>query len=171
MQTDISNVFSWLPEDSAARRDFDEFIERFGSDDTLILIAPECKLYSPELASLAERIERLDVEDLFASVLTGADAVERAVEAGVEREESLRRFENVLLGADQQSSLLATLTPKGQRNRSAAVTVARQAIRETDGLSLDDTVIGGLPYLAVATGELIGAARDLIIPACLVATP
>ena len=174
MDSNTEDVLQWLPDRSEARKDYNFFSEKFGSDDFLVITWPECTLDDPRLRQLANDIEQSDTEGLLQSVITGDDIAQRlSEEIRLPRWNIIRRFQGVFFGLEDPdlTCVFIELSDKGTADRYGAMELTWRAIENTSGLSLDDVTIAGYPYVAtVIDKQLKESIRYCLYPSIVLAT-
>jgi len=152
LDTNVNNIVDWLPGtfDETARLYW--FIERFGSDEILVISWPGCTLGDERLDRLAAALARpLTVGPsqpqwvLFDRVFTGRAMLEALTAPPLELtpEQALGRMRGWLVGPDGRTTcVVARIAPAGLVHRDAVVEGARQAALAC-GVAAEDIRLGG----------------------------
>ncbi len=128
------DAISWTSPNLAARRDFEWFIEHFGSQNAILVSWPGATLDDPRSGRFAQAIRHLadaphNGRDWFREVVTGAEVYRELTTGplGCSHREAIRRLRGTFIGPDGRATCVAVLLSED------AVLEARgvlQAIRE-----------------------------------------
>ncbi|WP_166824255.1 efflux RND transporter permease subunit [Thalassoroseus pseudoceratinae] len=172
IETNIDDVYQWLPDNSPGLVTYEWFLEHFGSDDVVVVSWPDCDLNDPRIQLFAGQIESLQHSRLIAEVLTGPEIVERLTSENSQltRGDVIERLAGTLIGANGKTTCLTIrLTPSGQRHRTEAIQEIFRAAAATPGLSRKELRMAGYPYSGYVAEAAIKRAILLFTPpACLV---
>ena len=174
LQTDTEDVLQWLPDKSTARQEYDQFEKKFGSDDFLIVTWDQCTVDDPRLADFSKSLADSDSDQLIQSVVDGSGIAEKlSQELSLSSQQIARRFRGLFFGVEDLNQTLAIveLTKKGSANRRLAFQLVNQVIDRVSGLSQDDVIFGGYPYLGINIDDQIRISLEyLLLPSFLLAT-
>lgn len=174
IKSNAEDVLQWLPDQSAARQDYDFFVRNFNSDDFVFLTWPGCTTADPRLREFAQRLRERDQDHLLAQVTTGYDlTLELGQQLGISRSSIVRRMQGVFFGLTDSDRTCATieLSHDGTSRRGDVMQMVDDVIDATDGLEPDQISMAGYPYLATAIDdELKGSYRRLLLPSVALAT-
>jgi len=174
LQSNTEDVLQWLPDDSAARVEFDEFREKFGSDDFLIVTWVDCTTDDPRLPDFTHRIVDEDSNDLIQSVISGSQIIDRlTVNGRLTKSSVLRRFRGIFYGIDDINQTLAIveLSKKGSANRKESLRLVESVIEQVPDLSLENVTFGGYPYIGVNVDrQMKNSFRFFLLPSVVMAT-
>lgn len=154
-ETNIEDFFPWLPDDTPARNNYIDFIQRFGADDVLILSWDGCRLGDPRVAEL-QRVLLAEASAVVRDVTTAEGLLTEltAPPQSLPRAEVLRRVTNILVGPDGESTcLFVHLTSAGMRDRRGTVERIVRLAGEAIQLVPDDLRLGGHPYVGYYSAE------------------
>ncbi len=172
IETNIDDVYQWLPDDSPGLITYEWFLDHFGSDDVVVVSWPDCRLDDPRIPQFANQIEALRDSEYIAEVMTGPEVIERLTSENSQltKPEAIERLSGTLLGPSGQTTCLTIrLTPTGQRHRTEAIQDIFRAAAATPGLSRDELRMAGYPYSGYVAEAAITRAITLFTPpACLV---
>lgn len=172
VRVDIGNVYDWLPDASPERDAYEWFGRRFGSDDFLLVAWPGSTLDDERIPAFTRELKRTGADALFRTIDDGPQALARLIEPPAELtlEDASERLRGVYLGPDGETTcVLIRLTAVGQRNRREAISGVYRAADAVDGLSADELIMGGNPYLSyMGDRETRRALLWCTPPACLV---
>ena len=111
-----SNDFrQWLPSGFEEAQIFDDFVDRFGVDEMVVLSWEGCKIDNPDIQDFKAALEaaETDGQKTFNRVVSGADILEEVQAIGVRKSEALQRIQGLLIGPDRETTcLLAYPQPK-----------------------------------------------------------
>ena len=172
--SNTQDVLQWLPDGSTARKEFDEFDRKFGSDDFLIVTWKDCTIEDPRLQQFCQRLEDKDSDGLIQSVFNGADIIEK-LDSMFELSQKVvvNRFKGIFFGIEDPNQTLALieLSPKGSANRKEALRQVEQVIVSVPGLELGDVSFAGYPYVGISLdNQLKNSFRHLLLPSVLLAS-
>jgi uncharacterized protein len=134
----------WLPENFPEREAFEDFSNRFGVLDNVVVSWEGSTVDDPRLAKFAEILlsdlaepEGIPLRELFPEVLTGYHAVRQLQREPLRlsRQDAIRRLTGILVGPDGQSSgALVAISPLAGQDRERAIALLRQAATRATGL-------------------------------------
>jgi len=173
LDTNVEDFFPWLPDGSQAGADYLEFLDRFGTDDALLVSWEGCRLGDLRIDQFADSV-RTRCPRNISNVITAAAQIERLTGAplNLSRDEALRRLEGVLVGQDKSSTVvILQLSDAGMRNRRDTVmSIVRLAHSEIQ-LTEDELRMGGHPYLGYFSSQVtLNAMRSLTVPVAIIST-
>lgn len=173
IDTAVEDVFQWLPDVSQARTDYDEFKERFGSDDFLVVTWDGARVGDHRVADFANAVEAFDKDGLVLRAIDGPTLRnDIAEQSGEPRARIAKRLQGVFFGRDiKDTCVLINLTSEGMGRRSDAMQLVRSAADGVDGLAESDLVMAGYPYVGAHADSLVKHTfAQLLLPACLVSS-
>ena len=152
LQSNTEDVVQWLPDNSSARKLYDEFQQKFGSDDFLVVTWPGCTVDDPRLSQLCQRLTDDDPNQLIQSTTSGADVIDMlGPEIDLPKQHVVNRFRGIYFGAEdpQQTLAIIELTKAGTADRRKALQLVESAIDDTPDLDLEQVIFGGYPYIGI----------------------
>ena len=174
LQTNTEDVLQWLPDDSPARLEFNEFRRKFGSDDFLVVTWKDCTSRDPRLLEFSQSILEQDSEDLIQSVTSGASLIQELTRNNrLSRRAVEKRFQGIFFGVEdiKQTMLIVELSPKGSENRKQSLQLVDSVIEEIPDLAYQDVTFGGYPYVGVSVDrQMKGSFQYFLIPSVLLAS-
>ena len=174
LQSNTEDVLQWLPDDSAARVEFDEFRQKFGSDDFLVVTWTDCTVDDPRLRKFTRLVVEKDSENLIQSVVSGAQLIDDlTVNDRLTRRAIEKRFKGIFFGVKDASQTLAVveLSQDGSANRKESLKLVEAAIDQTPALAIEDVTFGGYPYVGVNVDrQMKNSFRFFLIPSVLLAS-
>lgn len=157
-----NDIRQWLPADLPETRDYDWFLNHFGSEEFALISWEGASLEDTRVAGLHDRLE--SHSHLFREVLTGPEVLAELQDGGMQlsREEALGRIRGSLVGPDLQTTgILVRLTDHGQSHRSEAInTIRSEAV--VAGVPETDLRLGGPTVESVALDEQSEKSRYLL---------
>jgi len=154
-----NRVEDWLPRNFPETRSLQQFFERFGSDEFLIVSWDGCTLSDPRCKRLAELLTSAppgSESTYFQRAVTGDDLLS-AIQQGQPKKskESLKpRIEGLFLGQDgEQTCVVASASAAGFANRKGAVAWARDAAVQATSMPESEIHIAGSMVDSVAVDE------------------
>lgn len=168
--TNANDVKDWLPSSSRAWDEYSWFLERFGSDEILMVSWPDCTLDDERLGEFAARLmargEGESVEEaLFRHVFTGPQTLAElaAAPANLTPSQAAERMRGWLVGDDGKTTCaVALVSLAGIYNREAAV---EQVFDTAESMGLDRSAIwvGGPTVDSVAIDQATRARFALLL--------
>ena len=152
LQSNTEDVVQWLPDNSPARKLYDDFQKKFGSDDFLVVTWPGCTIDDPRLAHFCQRLTDDNPDKLIQSVTNGSDVIDSLRgDIDLSKEYTINRFRGIYFGAKdpQQTLAIVELTKTGTANPRLALQQVESAITETADLELSQAIFGGYPYIGI----------------------
>ena len=174
LQSNTEDVVQWLPDNSPARKLYDDFQKKFGSDDFLVVTWPGCTIDDPRLADLCQRLTDDAPDKLIQSVTNGSDVIDslrRKID--LSKKYTVNRFRGIYFGAKdpQQTLAIVELTKAGTANRRLALQQVESAITETPDLELSQIIFGGYPYVGInIDNQLKNSFVFYLIPSVILAS-
>ena len=160
--TNSNNVLDWLPESFNETRQLYQFVQKFGSDEILVVSWEGCTLEDQRLDQVATALAAPVTDPKsgkektwFEKVVTGRATLEGLTGKPLElpREAALERMAGWLLAPDQQTTCaLATVSRTGATDRGGAIDYVRRVTKEA-GIDWSVVRIGGPTANAVAIDE------------------
>ena len=151
-ESNTNNVLDWLPSSFAETQRLFWFIEKFGSDEILVVSWQGCTLDDPRLDQLAAGlVSPVDAPHTkrsiqwFREVHTGRAMLAQLMDEPLRltREQAIARMRGWLCGPDDETTCaVAMVSEAGAQDRPAAVNFVRQVAHE-EGVASRDLHIGG----------------------------
>jgi len=160
---------TWLISGSSDRLEYDEFVSRFGIDDTLIVSWEGCDLDDPRLPKLEKHLNDVAVNDgLVAEAVSGTSVFDRLIKAGISKKQAIARIRGTFVGRDSKSTcLIVRLSDKGHSNRKLTVRRIEQLATEATGLKSSDLKWNGSAYVIVQIDQSTAEAPWVAAPGCI----
>ncbi len=167
----------WMPNDTPARSQYEQFVEHFEHFDPVIVSWPGCTINDDRLDRFAEQLRAIDEakppdERLFHRVVTGRDILRELIARPLRlsREAAINRLRGSMIGADRESTCaVVVLTPAAAKRGGAALALVEAVAERETGLPLDELHVGGP---TVESAEIDSASVrsliDNIIPSAIV---
>ena len=152
-QSNTEDVLQWLPDNSPTREEYNDFEQKFGSDDFLLATWDGCGINDPRLKQFCENLAPKDSSNLIQSVVNGSDVLTKlGNEIDLPAKHIVNRFKGIFFGVDdaEQTLALIQLTKTGSANRRGAMGQIEAAIADTEGLELEEIIFGGYPYVGLS---------------------
>ena len=184
-----NDVRQWLPEGFRETRQYDWFLEHFGSEEMAVVSWPGATLEDERLDRVADGVRKyvdpateeslqatvsgegltsssaVASQPLFKRVLTTREVLAELTAEPISLSDSqaAERLRGVLLGPDgQTSALIVMVNETGAANRRQALDVVHQVAAEEAGLSRDDLRMGGPTVDSVALDSESERSRYLL---------
>lgn len=167
IRSNSSDVALWLPDDGPQRREYAEFVDRFGDDDFLFITWTDCQWDDPRIDRLADRLETVvpGTTPFFSRCVTGPEFVRRLDDEvpRLSRRRAMDRLQGILASRDRRlTGLMLQLTDHGRSRQYDAVDVALAAAQQC-GVPRDDLRLGGSAFeAAMADAESYHSFRNEI---------
>jgi len=174
LKSNTADILSWLPDESPARREYDEFIRAFGVDERVVVGWPGSTLDDPRLPAFIERLQADDADrsdPLVHSVVAGPDLLDELTngDLALSRPEAIRRLQHLFIGPDQETTNVILQTTEAGRIDRLAVLNGVFTAAEAVGLDADELKIGGHAVTAMAVDETTRKSfNTLMLPAGLI---
>ena len=153
-----SDIRQWLPDGFEESKSYDEFLERFGGDEMIVISWEDCTIDNLQVRSFQEALENATVPiktqvngaasevetKLFSRVLTGPDLIATIERSGVRHQVAKRRVTGLMIGPDQKTTcLLAYPHPDVPDYQKLALRKTYELGEEVVGVSPADLKVGG----------------------------
>ena len=156
-----NRVEDWLPETFEETQQLLWFLERFGSDELLMISWDGCTLEDARLAELTARLqEPVDVHgqpvQWFERVWSGKEILRLLTEEpiGLTEAQALDRMQGWLVGPDRETTcVIATVSRFGMGDRAGAVEFVLATAESVTGLPRESLALAGPTYDGVAINE------------------
>lgn len=144
-----NDLTKWAEPESAARREYERFVARFGNLEYIVVSWVGCTCDDPRLPAFAEELRLEDAEKDFDTVETAAGLIEELTSEplNASREEAQRRLLGLVIGPDSQTAGAAiTLSDEGVAHRQRMTDkITRAAVAA--GVDESELRLGGPGYL------------------------
>lgn len=176
-----NDVRQWLPTGFQETRDYDWFLERFGSeemaivswpgatldDDRIDRVAEGLRAYAESAATVArpEGAVRSNEGPLFSRVITTREVLDTltAEPLNLSESEAAKRLQGTLLGPDGRTAgLIVMVNEAGAADRKSALGLVEQVARQEAGLSPDELRMGGPTVESVSLDSESNRSRYLL---------
>ena len=179
LQTMFNAPLLWIDHDADSRREFNEFLELFGSHEMIVVSWPGCSVDDDGLVKAAEALEDVRAQrdasgqpTLFNHVLTGNTMLKLLMDRPIDlsREAALNRLQGVLVGADGKTScIVIELTDQGGFKRRETIPIVIDAITSATGISPQELVLSGPAIDGMAIDvESIRSLQTYSLPSILI---
>ena len=156
-----NRVEDWLPESFEETQQLLWFVERFGSDELLMVSWDGCTFDDPRLREFSQKLREAATHNgrsvqWFHQVWTGLDVLEMLTSdpINVTHKAAIARMQGWLVGPDSSTTCaVALVSPAGSANREAAVEYAFQVADSVEGLSRAEIHLAGPTYDSVAINQ------------------
>lgn len=151
MSVDSAPPLDWVPRTFPPRVAYEEFAERFGSSDVVVITWDGCTLGAPAAERLVETVRSTASprgeggEAWFEEAISGQVILERLTgePLAMPRNEAIERLRGTIIGPDGESTcVVVPLTPAGLSARRQAVAWLRQQVANV-GIAAADARFAG----------------------------
>ncbi len=160
------------------RQNYDQFREKFGPGDVVVMSWPGCVLGNARLDALTRSLREdrpfFDAQGqwYFQRVVSGRETVAHLEKppVGLSRTEAVSRLQGTLVGPDRETTCLAvTFTAAGLKQRAALVAWIRRAARQNCQVAAEDLHLAG-PVIDGLTVDTVSkrALDSLAVPSTLI---
>ena len=173
LQSNMEDVFQWLPDETPERALYNQFVEYFGVDDFLVVTWPGCVVTDRRCDQFVDLLSSSDAEQLIGRALSGRDLIRSLADAhGMMPSEAMKRFQGLYFGIDHRSTcVLVMLTERGMDDRGSTVQFVKQVATEATGIAESELVLAGYPQVGAYGDSIIrNSIRDYVGPCCLIST-
>ena len=168
------DVLQWLPDGSEARQEYNEFDQKFGSDDFLIVTWEDCTIDDPRLEQFCQQLQDNNSDGFIKSVFNGAIVIDKLESMfQLSKKVIVNRFKGIYFGIEDPNQTLALieLSKKGVANRKEALRQIEELVVSIPGLELDEVSFAGYPYVGITLdNQLRNSFRNLLLPSILLAS-
>lgn len=155
-----AGLVEWLPDQHSERSRYETFVERFGTDDWVLVTWNDCRIDDPRLAAFSEKLaatdsQRDEADAFFERIVTGNGVLERLTSppANLSYDAAVDRLTGSLIGPDQQATCaVITLTEQGRFYQKEAIQTVRNVAEECE-IPAGDLRFGGTAYESVVLSE------------------
>jgi len=171
--SNIEDVFQWLPDDTSRRDQYDRYVDRFGTDDFLIVTWPGCELGDQRLDRFETLVESMDSQALIARVDTSHGILRKLVrEYRVRATVAVERLRGLFVGrSNRQACAVLTLTPHGMDRRRDALRLVKSVCDDELGISPADLILAGYPVVGDYGDKIVRRSLSLALgPCCVLST-
>jgi predicted RND superfamily exporter protein len=172
-QSDMGDVFQWLPDKTPDRDVYNDFVQRFGADDFLIVTWPRCTVADSRCDVFADALIENDQESYFERAVSGRQLVRELITRQRQSpKDIIGRFRGVYFSDDGQSTcVMVMLTDNGMNHRGASVAQVKRIAEESIGVSSDELILAGHPQVG-AYGDAIvrSSIQKYVGPSCILST-
>ena len=173
LESNMEDVFQWLPDESEDRTVYNRLVEYFGSDDFIVVSWPGCSLASAECDRLVDAIKQTDERGLITEAVSGRQVLSELARLDfLSAKQIIQRFESIYFGPDhRQTCLIVSLTKYGMMHRRDAIAHVRSTAEQTLGDAYEHLVLAGYPYVGAYGDQIIRwSITRLVWPSCLIST-
>ena len=171
-ESNMEDVFQWLPDRSPERTIYARFTENFGYDDFLVVSWEGCSVGDALCDDVADAIVDRDQHGLIESAISGRQLIAQlGDQTNLSPETIKRRFEGIYFGPDRlQTCIVVGLSKDGMNRRRDAVAHVQSACSDVAGDN-SRIIVAGYPYVGAYSDELIRRSISrLVIPSCFLST-
>jgi len=172
-ESNMEDVFQWLPDESQERRIYDRFVGRFGADDFVVVSWPTCDLNDPRADLISQALRGNSPKELIDDSVSGRELIEQLRDAArLDPAEIIERFRGFYFGLhSNHTCVIVSLTEKGMANRRDTITHIKSIARGVLGSDSEHLVFGGYPQVGAYGDEVIRSSMTRLVgPSCLVST-
>jgi len=152
MQTKVNSPIDWVSDSFPARYDYDQFCQRFGNSDTVIISWSGCTIDNPDLDRFVKALRTepdfLDNQQqwFFERVISGREMYHALIspEMGLTKAEVHDRLYSTFIGKDGKTTcIIVSFTPAGLQKRKALVESIRSALQKHCQLEANQWYMAG----------------------------
>lgn len=177
-ESNMEDVFQWLPDTSRERDVYDQFIAKFGADDFVVISWPECKLENDQVEKFSRELESQDTIGYLSHAVAGQEILKLLQQkVGVDRELLRTRFRGFYVGPDDaHTCVIVTLSERGMDQRKASMRLIKQVAqnvlkRDVTDVEANQLWVAGNPEMGAYGDQLIlDSMKYRVVPSCLIAT-
>ncbi len=164
-----ASVHKWLPDNFEERQLYEQFLERFGNDQFLVVTWHGCTADDERVDLLRTSLLSLDnpSHPFIDTIVTTADvaATLQAPPLKLSSQETHRRLKGFLMGQDGTGALVIRLTDTGMGRQRAVINLLLSAADAVRNLGRDELHIAGTVYESYAVDEASEESlKRLVIP-------
>lgn len=146
MGTFRNDIAGWLAEDSPSKAEYEEFVQRFGLNEALVVSWSGCSLDDDRLSVLRERLEK-ESTNCFASITSGKSLTRKLADSlDIPTESAVERLKGIAVGSDGTTTgLILRLTKQATQQREEALAIVFEACSSV-GLPREQLRISGIAH-------------------------
>ncbi len=170
-----SQVAQWLPSSDAAHGSYQEFLNRFGHDEFLLVSWPGCVLDDDRLGRVLSKLRECSKErpDLpVEGIEDSASLIARLANqgTGITKTEAARRLVGSAIGEDGTCFVIIHITSGSGSQLGALIHFVRQVASEAAGIPMSELILAGEPYQIFLIDQASReAVRYFVLPSALAA--
>ena len=171
-ESNMEDVFQWLPDETADRETYNQFVERFGVDDFLVVTWPGCVVSDKRCDQFASALAK-DNSGLIEQAVSGRELIRQLMGSHKQSpREIVERFRGIYFGPDGKSTcIVVMLTQDGMNRRIDTVELMKRTASESIGVSEQQIVLAGYPQMGAYGDAIVRTSiRDLVGPSCVLST-
>jgi predicted RND superfamily exporter protein len=172
-ESNMEDVYQWLPDRTPDRELYDEFVRQFGVDDFLVATWPECTIADPRADAFADALKRDDTAGLIDRAVSGRQLIRELVARQRQSpNQVIDRFKGVYFGpAGRATCVMVMLSARGMDQRGASVDFVKRIAQQRIGIPTEQIVLAGNPQVG-AYGDAIvrSSIANYVGPSCLIST-
>ncbi len=168
IQSNADDVMQWLPPASVERDVYDDFVDRFGVDDVVMVSWPGCTLddvrldqFAAQLADLTTQSTHGEGPALIERIITGRELLQKltAKPHYLQRHDALQRLQGIIVGPDHQTtSAIVVVSDTGRGDWPRVIELIHGAADRVEGLNAQLLRLGGNVYMGVSIKRAAGRA-------------
>lgn len=168
-----SGVHQWLPDGRIERQRYEQFLERFGSDQVLLMSWDGASLDDPRIETFVQRLRESKSYDQYFSSIVSPVEVAQSLESPplrLDHATVLRRLRGTLIGPDDTPAIVAMISEQGVRQHAQVIALVRQVADAVPQLGSTQLRMVGSVYesysVDVAAEESL---TQLVLPSTILA--
>jgi len=172
-ESNLEDVFQWLPDDTDERQVYDDFVRQFGVDDFLVMSWPGCTIADARIDTLSDALFREDPRQLISQVISGRELIRRLrKDSGLSDHEIADRFRGVYFGGSENTTcILLQLTKAGMDERRAVIEQVKRVAQDSIGVGSDALFLAGHPQVGDYGDRAVRRTVQIFIfPSCILST-
>jgi uncharacterized protein len=172
-ETNMEDVFQWLPDETPDRELYNQFVGRFGIDDFMVVTWPGCEITDSRLETFCDRLIANDERNLIEQAVSGRELLQRLVKERQRSTQSvIERFQGIYFGPDRRATcVIVMLSERGMNDRIATVSMVKKTAADSIGVNQGDLVLAGYPQVGAYGDEMVRRSiKDFVGPSCLIST-
>ena len=142
-----SDIRQWLPKDFQEGQVYDEFLDRFGVDEMLVMSWEDCQIENPQVIDFQNQLSDATTEEgkhWFERVTSGPQMLAQLKDMGVSNSVALQRLDGLLIGPDQKTTCIIAYPFSEYKNkRKEIVDQVYELAQEHLGLTPKQIHLGG----------------------------
>ena len=142
-----SDIRQWLPKEFEEGKVYDEFLNRFGVDEMLVVSWEDCHLKNPQVINFQNKLTEAVSEEnkpWFERVTSGPDMLSQLRAMGLSESLGRQRLDGLLIGPDKKTTCIIAYPFSEYKNkREEIVTMVYDLAKKHLGLSPAQVHLGG----------------------------
>lgn len=168
-----AGVHEWLPKGRVERERYEQFLERFGSDQVLIVSWDGATLDDPRLTAFIEQVKSSISDQSLISAVTSPVEIFQSLEQsrlGLSHDEAVRRMEGTFIGKSGVVPIILSVSNRGVIQHKKTIDFVNELGDEVERLGRDKLRLVGAVHESYAIDQAAEQnLSQLVLPSSILA--